>query len=797
MHLPERPRPQYRFGAFVVDPATRELRRGGERLSSSPKVFDCIAYLVANRDRAVGHDELAAAVWGRADVTDAQLRQLMRKVRRTVADDGEQQAVIRTVAHFGFHWIAETAIEDAASAAPRSPPSTVAEPDPAAPPAARSRGGPIVRTAAYAVLVLAVVATSLGALAWSRTRGAHRADAPAAASSSAVIAVLPAQIEAGDETDTTWMRLGLMDFVAARLRKASASVVPSTDIVALGRADGSAADVAARVRAATGAGRVIAAFATHRSDGWTVRLELQDAAAASAHSPDALLAARAASDRLLGLLGFDAPPTPPEEAPSSATEWSQRVESALLTGDFVAAHRMIDTAPAAIRGLPEMQLDLARIDSAVDRADAARGRLSGLLAAMSAEDDPVLHARALSALGWLDTSSTETSLREYSEAIDLLGGQSEPIHLGNAYLGRAITNSTARRFSAAKADYAQARVLFTLANDSLRLASLDADEAALDGDFGHEAEALPLFERAAATMERFGAIDRMITPVCNQLLAHLSLLQPADALAVYRRMRPKFGGAGDGESLHFLDYLGALAVAANGRLTEARALLAAVAERADPDSEANLLALIGGSIAELDLADGRVDEAVARAAKSVVGFPARRVGSGQAEVWLTLTRALRNAGLLAEARTQTQQFAKFADETLPAAALRARLAEAELDWHGNQRMRAQQNYAAAMDLAEQSGMPREIRLIAASYGGALLDAGDLAGASSVVGRVGRWASRDYDSALLQTRLFRALGQRDAWRLALANARALAGERAIPADLQTPPVAAAELAQSLR
>ena len=52
----------------------------------------------------------------------------------------------------------------------------------------------------------------------------------------------------------------------------------------------------------------------------------------------------------------------------------------------------------------------------------------------------------------------------------------------------------------------------------------------------------------------------------------------------------------------------------------------------------------------------------------------------------------------------------------------------------------------------------------------------------MIGRVAPWAEHDYDSALLQVRLYHALGQRGPWAKALAQARALAGERDLPADV---------------
>ena len=60
----------YRCGDFLIDPDTRELLRGGERLALPAKSFDCVVYLLQQRDRAVGRDGLIAAVWGRGDGSD-------------------------------------------------------------------------------------------------------------------------------------------------------------------------------------------------------------------------------------------------------------------------------------------------------------------------------------------------------------------------------------------------------------------------------------------------------------------------------------------------------------------------------------------------------------------------------------------------------------------------------------------------------------------------------------------------------------------------------------------------------
>ena len=87
----------YRFGEFLLDPATRELRERGALVALPARAFDCLAYLVEHRERAVGRDELIAAVWGRVEVSEALLSHTIVKVRRSLGDTGNEQCLIRTV----------------------------------------------------------------------------------------------------------------------------------------------------------------------------------------------------------------------------------------------------------------------------------------------------------------------------------------------------------------------------------------------------------------------------------------------------------------------------------------------------------------------------------------------------------------------------------------------------------------------------------------------------------------------------------------------------------------------------
>src|SRR5690349_14501416 len=107
----------WQCGGYTIVPASRRLLRAGQPVDLEAKVFDLIWLLVENRDRAVGKQEVVAALWGHRPITDAALSQLLYKARRALDDDGDRQAVIRTVYGRGLQWIApvtDAAVTDAA-----------------------------------------------------------------------------------------------------------------------------------------------------------------------------------------------------------------------------------------------------------------------------------------------------------------------------------------------------------------------------------------------------------------------------------------------------------------------------------------------------------------------------------------------------------------------------------------------------------------------------------------------------------------------------------------------------------
>src|SRR5690606_36582938 len=110
----------YRFGAYRLDTAARELRHHDRRLDTSPRALECLLHLLANRDRAVGRDELVAAVWGRESISDNLLGKTLLKARRLVGDNGDAQEVVRTIPRFGYRWVADVEVVEATEDAGRT-----------------------------------------------------------------------------------------------------------------------------------------------------------------------------------------------------------------------------------------------------------------------------------------------------------------------------------------------------------------------------------------------------------------------------------------------------------------------------------------------------------------------------------------------------------------------------------------------------------------------------------------------------------------------------------------------------
>lgn len=100
----------HRFGEFELDEERRELRlRGRERLLQ-PRVFDLLVYLVRQRERVVGKDELLDALWPEVTVTEGSLQRVVSLARAALRDGGVEDG-IRTFHRQGYRFTPEVMSE--------------------------------------------------------------------------------------------------------------------------------------------------------------------------------------------------------------------------------------------------------------------------------------------------------------------------------------------------------------------------------------------------------------------------------------------------------------------------------------------------------------------------------------------------------------------------------------------------------------------------------------------------------------------------------------------------------------
>lgn len=770
-----------RFGDCTLDIAARELKRGGERVELPPTVFDCIAYLVENRDRAVGRDELVSAVWGKTSVSDTMLGKAVLAARRAVGDDAQEQAFLRTVPRFGYHWVASVVVDAAVVDAVDT--AGTAAPAPSLPTVAPPRQTPRIAWAALAALIVVAVAVTF---AW-------RTSAPPAIERTVVVdahaappdasAVLPAEIAA--EPGDAWLRLGFMDLIATRLRSAGVPVVASDSIVRLAP-DGTTPEAAlAAVRRAVDVQHLVQPALARRGERWIARAELVGTdgsrRAVQAEADNAVAAANDAAERVLELFGRRAAPVAAPVAPTVA-ELVQRVDAARLSDRMDEARALVANAPAALKSAPELRLREVQIDLRAGSFDVAREHVASILADVPAEADPVMRGRALEALCVVEsrTGNMAAAMRACDGAIDLLQSRNEPIALGRAYHHRGVIHAREMRRDAALADFARARVVLVAAGDPLLLAIVDGNESVVEMSAGRPAEALAGFERAGRQFQRFGMFSEFVVSLVNEVEAHLALLDPLEALKTAELGWSERHRISDPALRARYTIARASALADNGRLGEARGLYDEVVGSAGATSDSTEVALARSALARLDYEAGHDASAVLLAQPAAAALTAPELASARAMAALTAVRAQRRLGHDDEARAQTQLLATWARSAVqPAVGVAAGVAQAEQAAASHDGDGARAAYESALTLAGAQGRADTLLLVAASYAGFLIDAGQLDRAAVVAGLIARYADRDYDSALTQWRLYHALGRTDATATTLARVRQLAGERPVP------------------
>ncbi len=226
-------------------------------------------------------------------------------------------------------------------------------------------------------------------------------------------------------------------------------------------------------------------------------------------------------------------------------------------------------------------------------------------------------------------------------------------------------------------------------------------------------------------------------------------------------------------------------LAAAGRIRESREILEKIrTTSADP---------LAVAIASVVLAKLKFDvnepDAQSLAEKALASIASLDVSAWRAEASLMVLRAHLRSGDMSHAADDIGAFDRWmADAQSPRGRVLLGLAKAEMARRQSDPA-WREHYDAARKLAVDDTVPYEIATVVASYGDVLLTQGDLDAAATEIGRLSRWSDQDFTCAVLETRLYAALGRDETRQTALARARALAGERIIPDSALSAPVSA--------
>ncbi len=114
----------YSFEDFLLDPADRQLRRGGAPIDLNARYLDALALLVGEQGRLVTKDRFLDEFWRGVPVTDEALTQCIKTLRNRLGDDAARPRFIETVPKHGYRFIAP--VEWVEVDAPAPGPSAVA-----------------------------------------------------------------------------------------------------------------------------------------------------------------------------------------------------------------------------------------------------------------------------------------------------------------------------------------------------------------------------------------------------------------------------------------------------------------------------------------------------------------------------------------------------------------------------------------------------------------------------------------------------------------------------------------------
>lgn len=382
-------------------------------------------------------------------ISDTVISQIVRKARKAVDDDGNQQAVIATVRGYGYRFIAEV--------------ETVAT-EPSSPASQRVRSGTPIGRISTTIGVVALVAI---ALVWLL-----KSD-PARAPEFRTIAIAP-EFRIMSSPAPEWMASGLPDMLTATLaRPGQLGVAPRAAVSAQLELSDNAEHFRRQLFEQLGTSLYVEAeLSGGQDEPWILQI--------TSHHPDgrqtsfkldgdepmrlALLAGRQIASDVGLTASFNAEPLFDD---NWLNENYFRALEALRQGDAVLAERLLATVLEYQPKHPWARLQMATALNWQGQYQKAAARLEDLVEdSQLAADQPHLHRQAANVLGvshWYQ-GDLETAVEHFRIMADSGRRSGHLLDAANGELNIGMAHSTRGEFELAEQHYIEAMTLYTRAS---------------------------------------------------------------------------------------------------------------------------------------------------------------------------------------------------------------------------------------------------------------------------------------------------------------------------------------------
>ena len=97
----------YQLHDFIFNTQQRTLSKDGLTLLLTPKTYKLMLLFIEADGRVVSKDEIRTRVWRGQVVCETTLYKVVQRLRTLFGDDGEEQAVIKTIHGEGYLMVAK------------------------------------------------------------------------------------------------------------------------------------------------------------------------------------------------------------------------------------------------------------------------------------------------------------------------------------------------------------------------------------------------------------------------------------------------------------------------------------------------------------------------------------------------------------------------------------------------------------------------------------------------------------------------------------------------------------------